>query len=218
MALLYLFFSYVVSHYNMHYFFEFTKELKLKLLMIFVMYGFAFFIYKTMDYAINSGNRLVLVFFFFSFYIVFDLVSELAIITSSYRKSIEPEKYLQKMTQILKIDEETAKDDFMNFKKNNNKKPSVFSKIYSKYLGVTVYDCFIDHENNCYGVHDKAFFLKLMEFSKENQRFFGKRVTEHDCILDCRCNVVCISSDEFSFIDCNGSKCIFTRKINKIYL
>ena len=75
MALLYLFFSYVVSHYNMHYFFEFTKELKLKLLMIFVMYGFAFFIYKTMDYAINSGNRLVLVFFFFSFYIVFDLVS-----------------------------------------------------------------------------------------------------------------------------------------------
>lgn len=215
-VMMYLYFSYKVSYLNMHYLFEFRKELVLKCVMIFIMYGFVFFVYKAIPFVFQKENNLLFVFFFFSFYIVFDVVSEIAIISTSYRKSVNIDLYESKMLHNFDIEQA----QMMNSSFNNNyklmKKPSLLKRIIEKYLFVTVCNCFVNHNNECYGVYDKAFYMKLIEMSKENQSFFSKRIKDDlNYILDCRCNVVCISKSKFEFIDHYGSKCIITKDFSK---
>lgn len=219
-ALVYLYFSYLVSHYHMHYFFEFLKELILKLILIVSMYGFVAFVYFCFPLAINSGSRGLVFLVFGALYIAFDFISDLAIVTSSYRKAVEVSKYHSKMAKIANYEEQMM-DEQNEFERQefieNQQRIKKSSKFFSRYISLCVYDCFIDHEIECYGIYDKAFYMKLIEFSKENQRFFGKKLGDNkNYILDCRCNIICIN-DTFSFVDHNGSKCVITKKINKEY-
>lgn len=218
-AMLYLYFSYLVSHFNMHYFFEFIKELILKVTLIATMFGFALFVYFVFPAVINSGKKGMIFVVFFTFYIAFDFISEVAIISTSYRRSVDFTLYYSKMTQnqlkYIKLQEEDPLLPKIDFEKRYSK----FRQFISRYLQVCVYDCFIDHEGKCYGVFDKAFYMKLIEFSKENQRFFSKKLSNNtDYILDCRCNVVCIREGIVTFFDHNGTKCVFTSKIKNYYL
>lgn len=209
-SVLYLFFSYKVTYYNMHYFFEFKKELILKIILILSMFGIVLMFYKVFPFILGSEKRGLIILFFLGFYVAFEVISELAIITTSYKKSIDMASYEYKMIRIYEQEESCGKSIY------KKTKHSFITRFINKYIQLSVYNCFVDHEGNCYGLYDDAFYSKLINFSKENQRFYNKKIENNsDYILDCRCNVICIKEQNFILFDHSGTRCVFVNNLNK---
>lgn len=215
-SLVYLYFSYLVSYYNMHYLFEFTKEFILKSILIISMHAFVVFVCLCFPLVLGAGNKGLTILFFGSFYIAFEVISELAIVTTSYRKSVNLELYESKMLFNFQKEEYERSLNPDEYYYQIPKKVGIIEKLISKYLFVTVSNCFVNHNNECYGVYDKAFYMKLLEMSLENQRFFDIKLQDNkNYIVDCRGNKICITNSNFSFIDHYGAKCIITKNFSK---
>jgi hypothetical protein len=87
---------------------------------------------------------------------------------------------------------------------NGRKRLSIYRNV--------AYDFFANNEGKLIAFYETRFYEELMKFSKENQLFYGKIITDKNYILDSRCNKVCITKEKFSFYDHNGVKCIFTMR------
>lgn len=212
-SILYLYCSYLVSYYNMHYFFEFKKEFIMKLTLIISMYGCAFLFKYALPAIVEIEIKPLLFVYFIGFYLAFDILSELAIIATSYSKTVDVETYTYKMISIVDYYEKQSENK--NRQNEYSKKAFRTIPIISKFILSPAYDCFMDYEEVCYAFFDKSFYSKLLEFSKKNQIFYGVKIKDDNHILDKRCNIVDITKENFSFIDGCGRKCIFTHKIEK---
>lgn len=208
---LYLYFSYLVSRYSRRYFFEFRKEFLMKLMLILVMYGSVILLSFLLPAVISIGNKKLIVVYFILIYVAYDFISEVALVTMAYGKSIDMSKYQYTEVKIAQHYMENPNRSYAKIVEESKK--FHIKNIFSRWILPPVYDCFVTHNEDCYAFFDKTFYEELLKFSKENQIFYGKKITNENYILDNRCNVVCIAEDNFTFYDHYGRKCIFVNKV-----
>lgn len=214
-AFAYLFFSYAASHYKRRYFLEMKTELSLKVILFLVMYGSAIFLHNTFEFTIDLQHPVAADVYFLMMYFGFDMIADFAIEATSYHSTYNWFAYWNKTNKILRYIEHQNSignkiDDKIGYSKRSLRMRDRFIP-----FNVFAYDFFADNDGELVAFYESDFYEELMQFSKENQLFYGKKIDDENYILDSRCNKVCITKDKFSFYDHNGRKCIFTMKFDR---